>query len=436
MTVDLEANPKQYQFYVEAMKAVQGVSKKRNLLYGGAIRGGKSFISATIFLRLTQIYPNTRWHVIRSDFPKLVKTIIPTFEKIIDGSRKFKWSRDKSNYFIENTETKSKIFFMAENISHDPELNAFLGLETNGIYYEQIEELSKKLWNIGNSRVGSWYVDKMPKPLILATFNPSQSWIKQDIHVPFTKGELPNEFYYQLAFPDDNAFVTDEQKKVWDRMDERYKRQFISGDWSNFDMDGNRWAFAYDEQKHVVDSVPILDNQEIILSFDFNKNPICCSVVQIPNYTTIRVIETIKLPNSDIYELCKVINAKYPKKLFVVTGDASGSNLNAMVADNLNYYKIIREQLMLSIQQFKVPTINPRIAENRVLVNSLLSRGTIMMDRQKTKSLQFDLENVSVLPDGSLKKADRNDPAQQADALDTLRYAANTFCSKFVEINN
>jgi hypothetical protein len=91
---------------------------------------------------------------------------------------------------------------------------------------------------------------------------------------------------------------------------------------------------------------------------------------------------------------------------------------------------------MLSIQQFKVPTINPRIAENRVLVNSLLSRGTIIMDRNKTKSLQFDLENVSVLPDGSLKKADRNDPAQQADALDTLRYAANTFCSKFVEINN
>ena len=436
MIVDLQANPKQYDFYLEAMKAVQGATEKRNLLYGGAIRGGKSFICSAILLRVAQMYPNTRWHVIRSDFPKLQKTIIPTFEKIIDGNKKYKWSRDKSNYFVENLETKSRIFFMAENISHDPELNAFLGLETNGIYYEQIEELSKKLWNIGNSRVGSWYVDKMPKPLILATFNPSQSWIKQDIHIPFIQGALPPEFYYQLAFPDDNAFVTDEQKKVWERMDERYKRQFVAGDWSNFDMDGNRWAFAYDEQKHVVDSVPILDNQEIILSFDFNKNPICCSVVQIPNYSTIRVIETIKLANSDIYELCKVINAKYPKKLFIVTGDASGSNLNAMVADNMNYYKIIREQLMLGIQQFKVPTINPRIAENRVLVNSLLSRGTIMLDRNKTKSLQFDMENVSVLPDGSLKKADRNDPAQQADALDTLRYAANTFCSKFVEINN
>lgn len=433
MVVDLEANPKQYQFYIEAMKAVQGVSEKRNLLYGGAIRGGKSFISATIFLRLTQMYPNTRWHVIRSDFPKLQKTIIPTFEKIIDGTKKYKWSRDKSNYYIENVETKSKIFFMAENISHDPELNAFLGLETNGIYYEQIEELSKKLWNIGNSRVGSWYVDKMPKPIILATFNPSQSWIKQDIHVPFTKGELPSEFYYQLAFPDDNAFVTEEQKKVWDRMDERYKRQFVAGDWSNFDLDGNRWAYAYDARKHL-GKVEIDKGLEIILSFDFNKNPISCSVLQVPNFNTIRIAETIKLANSDIYELCKVIKAKYPNRLFIVTGDASGNNMSAMVKDNLNYYKIIREELMLSTQQFKVPMINPRIAENRVLVNSLFSRGDVLLDEEKTKPLQFDLENVTVLPDGTLRKMDRNDPAQQADALDTFRYAANTFCSKFIEI--
>jgi hypothetical protein len=192
------------------------------------------------------------------------------------------------------------------------------------------------------------------------------------------------------------------------------------------------WAYAFDETKHLTD-VEILKGHEIILSFDFNKNPICCSVVQIPNYSTIRVIETIKLNNSDIYQLCDVIKGKYPNSLFIVTGDASGNNLNAMVQDNLNYYKIIREQLKLATSQFRVPTINPRIAENRVLVNSLLSRGSVLIDKNKAKSLIFDLENVAVLPDGTLKKADRNDPTQQADALDTLRYACNTFCNKFIE---
>ncbi len=435
MIVDLQANPKQYQFYIEAMAAVQGATEKRNLFYGGAIRGGKSFICATIWLRFAAMFPNSKWHVIRSDFPKLQKTIIPTFEKIIDGAPHYRWSRDKSNYFVENTKTKAKIFFMAENISHDPELNAFLGLETNGIYFEQIEELRKKLWNIGSSRVGSWYIDKMPMPIKLATFNPTQTWIKHDFHIPFLKGELGNEYYYQLALPDDNAFVTDEQKKVWSRMDERYRRQFIGGDWSNFDMDGNRWAYAYDQTKHL-GNVTLNKQLPIIISFDFNRNPICCSVFQIREPDTIWIKETIKLPNSDIYELCDVILAKYGNAVYQVTGDASGKSSNALVKDNINYYTVIRQKLGLSNYQMMVPTINPSLDNNRMLVNSLLARGNVVLDEVGTKPLQFDLENVAVLPDGSIKKTDRNDPTQQADALDTFRYACNTYLKNFINLPN
>jgi hypothetical protein len=324
---------------------------------------------------------------------------------------------------------------MAENISHDPELNAFLGLETNGIYFEQIEELSKKLWNIGSSRVGSWYIDKMPTPLILATFNPTQTWIKDEIHIPYLKGELGPEFYYQLALPDDNAFVTDEQRKVWSRMDERYKRQFIGGDWTNFDMDGNRWAYAYDSTKHLK---PVELNKQlpIILSFDFNRNPICCSVLQVMPPSTIRVKETIKLANSDIYQLCDVIKSKYGNALYQVTGDASGKSSSALVQDNLNYYVVIRQKFNLSNNQMLVPSVNPSLEDNRMLVNSLLARGNVELDPQFTKGLQFDLENVAVLPDGTIKKTDRNDPTQQADALDTFRYACNTYLKNFIYLSN
>ena len=432
MNVDLQKNPKQFEFYVESMAAAQGATVIRNLLYGGAIRGGKSFVCATIFLRFSEMYPNSKWHVIRSDFPKLIKTIVPTFEKIIDGSPKYRWSRDKSNYFIENKKTGSKIYFMAENISHDPELNAFLGLETNGIYFEQIEELSEKLWNIGSSRVGSWYIDKMPTPIKLATFNPSQSWIKNKIHIPFMNGQLPKEYHYKLALPTDNAFVTQEQYDNWNRLDERYKRQFIQGDWTNFDDNGALWAYAYSQAKHL-GKVELDPKQEIKLSFDFNKNPMCCSVFQTFGFSKIRIVETIKLPNSDIYDMCNYIKANYGNRLFIVTGDASGNNLSAMVKDNLTYYRIIMNELNLSVNQLIVPTVNPRIEDNRILVNSVLSRGDFLMDAEKTKPLQFDFENAKVLPDGTLKKMDRSDPTQQLDALDTCRYAINTFMPTFAE---
>jgi hypothetical protein len=193
------------------------------------------------------------------------------------------------------------------------------------------------------------------------------------------------------------------------------------------------WAYAYDPQKHLCEFE--LDNsKETILSFDFNRNPMTCSVVQTDHISSLDIYETIKLPNSDIYQMCEYIRTLYGNRLLVVTGDASGNSGSAMVQDNLNYYKIIANELNLNIRHFQVPTINPSIAKNRVLVNSLLSRGEVRLNKEKTKPLQFDLENVSVLADGTLKKQDRTDPAQQADALDTFRYACNVFLNKFVDM--
>jgi len=68
-----------------------------------------------------------------------------------------------------------------------------------------------------------------------------------------------------------------------------------------------------------------------------------------------------------------------------------------------------------------------------MLVNSLLSRGNVKLDRQNTKELQFDLENVAVGEDGKIKKDNRSDITQQADALDTFRYLCNTFLNRFLE---
>jgi hypothetical protein len=56
MIVDLQSNPKQYEFYIQAMASAQGASEKTNLMYGGAIRGGKSFVCATIFLTSSNVY--------------------------------------------------------------------------------------------------------------------------------------------------------------------------------------------------------------------------------------------------------------------------------------------------------------------------------------------------------------------------------------------
>lgn len=190
------------------------------------------------------------------------------------------------------------------------------------------------------------------------------------------------------------------------------------------------WAYCFEEAKHVKETG--LDRSKTVyLSFDFNRNPISCFVAQEYN-NAIFGIEMIKLNDSDIYKLCEYITTHYHGCLFIVTGDATGQASTALVQDNLNYYKVIRAQLRLAPQQLKVPKINPKLSENKVLVNSLLYNYTVNLDPVKCKGLIFDLENVKILPDGSIDKTDRKDPTKQADALDTFRYFCNTFFSWFL----
>jgi hypothetical protein len=140
---------------------------------------------------------------------------------------------------------------------------------------------------------------------------------------------------------------------------------------------------------------------------------------------TVKVLQTIKLENSDIYKLCTTIQALYPNYLYMVTGDATGKNSSGLVKDNINYYTVIREKLALSNGQMKVPAVNPRLENNQVLVNSVLANMSVEIHEQHAAALHYDLRNVKTNSDGTIVKNNRQDATQQADALDTFRYFCN-----------
>lgn len=425
--IDFSRNPKQWEYFLEVNKAIARMSPYRKFAYGGAIRGGKTYVTLGIILRGCARFPGMKAHVIRNDFPNLQATTIPSLEKIIRGSDNWKWNREKANYFAYH-KNDSKIFFKPENIKNDPELNDFLGLETNWIFLEQLEEIQKKTWQICTSRVGSWYIDPMPPAFMFTTFNPTQKWPKEEIYMKSLNGELPPDFFYQTALPSDNAFVTEDQWSNWGTMDERYQKQFIAGDWTNFDETDNLFAYCYDASKHLGE-VEYNPRVTLILSFDFNVDPITCFVSQVYG-GCLYGIEQISLSNSDIYKLCEYIKVKYGDATDItVTGDASGKNRSALTKDNINYYQIIKRQLNLHISRFKVPEANPPLEENRVLVNAVLHKYKVILDKTRCKALDDDLRNVRVLPDGGIDKSNK----KLTHALDCFRYTCNTFLSHVIK---
>jgi len=252
-----------------------------------------------------------------------------------------------------------------------------------------------------------------------------------NIEIPAMNGKPPEivKYIYNSTHTTyhDNKFCKPERAAFLEQLatlDPYYYQVFTLGKWGNR-KNSDPFCFTFDKEKHIAPTT-LNRSQEVKLSFDFNVNPITCQVLQDYNNRTYG-IESIKLDSSDIYKLCDYISINYPGCLFVVTGDATGQNTSALVQDGINYYTVIKNKLNLSMGQIKVPTINPKVKENRVLVNAAFSLMDIILDPVKCKGLIFDLENVSVNDMGDIDKGDRSNPKKRADHLDGLRYYLNSF---------
>lgn len=195
----------------------------------------------------------------------------------------------------------------------------------------------------------------------------------------------------------------------------------VLGEWGVRDK-SNKFAFAYEQSKHV-GHVAYNPDYLIWLSFDFNVNPISCTAFQYYD-DVLRAIKCFKLDNSNIYELCTLIASYFPDAMFKVTGDASGTSRSAMVADNVNYYTIIKDELGLIWSQFNIPSVNPRIEENQVKVNAVLYAGLFIADSENCKELIYDLTYVEIDENKKIIK-DRTAESKKADFLDHFRYICN-----------
>lgn len=419
---DLTKNVKQQEFLYEVFKTIHpSISDKRYFFYGGGVRGGKTFICLTILILLAKKYPKSRWHIIRDSFTTLEETTIPSLEKICPETTTTKWYRNKSNYHLAFP-NGAKIYLVSESYYQDPSLHWMDGLETNGIFLEQLEGLQQKTLTKSMERTGSWLIDPMPPGLILSTFNPTQNWVKKEIYEKHRSGKLVAPYYFLEALPADNPFNTEDQWRGWGNLDSLSYAARIKGNWDAFQSD-KPFAYAFKEKDHVAEAdFEYSSGHELRLSFDFNKDPITAIASQEVD-GEIRIIEEFRLANSDIYELCERITTAFPFALFLVTGDASGRNRSALVQGNINYYTVIQDKLGLSDGQMRQPSINPAVKDSRVLVNSILQNFPIKIS-PKCVYLVEDLKFVEVDEENDI---DKTKDKHRTHILDCFRYLLNTF---------
>lgn len=427
--IRFEPFPKQKEF-IEAVFS----GEHKILGYGGAMGGGKTFVCLATLILLHRIYPNSRSAVVRDSMPTLKKTTIPSFRKVLpDGFMVRYNSQDNIAYF----KNGSEMLFMSEDISHDPDLDKFKGLEVNWAFLEQMEELSRDTLDMMLTRIGRNRLNPMPNSCIMYTINPASNWVYDYCYDRDKKGTLPKDHYYLRATVFDNPVLSEDESYLaqFNNLDKLTYKRYIEGDWDAF-AGKNPFAHAFDEIKHT--GIVEADYEiPFYLSFDFNHDPVTCTVWQ--HKEKIRCLYEFS-SSTGLSTLCEKLKNYLGfeddelQKIVYVTGDRSGWNKSELLDGNKTAYDIIISNLKLTRYQVQTPSMNPNIFKSRELVNGILEHHPdIMIDSRHCPNLVFDCKFVEADDSHKILK-DRNKTAGKADFLDTLRYYLNTYHQDFIRV--
>lgn len=209
--------------------------------------------------------------------------------------------------------------------------------------------------------------------------------------------------------------------------DEQNRKQEIFGEF--IDMTEKAFLYAFNKDKHTGPAIKANPHLPLLVSFDFNVEPMTAIIGQKPDIKTFIVFDEVSIPSGSTPEVCDIITAKYPHFKFKidVTGDATGQSRTSMIRGNVNHYKIIKEKLELTDRQLLVPKVNPSILNSRVLCNSLLQNVKITITENCVQTIH-DCTYAVVDDDGELVKTN----IEGLHKLDALRYGLEAAFPNFL----
>lgn len=426
--IDLTKNEKQSLLFKHVKGIAEGVSNKRVIFYGGSIRGGKTIGTLACMLWLALKYPGCKIVIVRSSLPDLRKTTLDSFKMVFPPAIIKSFKQDIMECQLVNG---SRILFFAESFDKDKDLNRFKGLECNFILLEQLEELQKITLDKSLERVGSYRMPdgQQPPGIILATFNPTQNWVRTLLYEPFIENKLPKSWLYISASSEDNPFVTKDQKEAWKTMDPISYNRFVLGDWDAVATDYLfAWAFKTSQHKYRVPELKYGD--PYFISFDFNLDPMCAIILSHANDRKFYVVDEMRIKNCDVEGMCKAIERKYGRNIVAITGDSSGRTRNQASIQLGSHYDIIKRYFKLKSSQIKVSKANIRHLRSQMICNTVLIKHPDFKISDRCKYLIADLLGVKILPSGSIDKSDH----KMGHHLDAWRYAIHAFCPSYTKI--
>lgn len=381
------------------------------VLYGGAIRGAKSYWGCLEIISLCFQYPNSRWLLLRESWGNVQGKLLLTFNEnfIQKGFGQYVKEFNKETYTLTWT-NGSQIVFMAESFNNDKELNRFRGLEINGAFLDEVNEIREETFDKIIERSGSWFHAEHCPIKILMSCNPTQGWVKDRFYDPWKLGKLPKGIAYIQALITDNPYIPKEYLESL-KLLPRYKYEvFVMGNWDISLKQGGEFYKEFEMDKHV-EATKYDPLKALHISWDENVNPyLPVGIFQIDG-KIIRMIDEITgvSPNNTVKWVCGEIKKKYYQHRagMFIYGDATSRKSDVKLEKGYNFFYLIQNELAQFTPQLRVPQANPSVVTRGMFINEVLrSRfGDISVKiGEHCKKMLNDILNIKEAEDGSKSK--------------------------------
>ncbi len=154
------------------------LSCARETLADGGIGSSKTFGGIMRLLMLAERYPGSRWFVARQTYKDLTQTTRKTFDRVCPPG-----------WIIRDVLSEMTLFNGSEIVwAHldEYDIKTLMGLEINGAFLDQVEEINPEIYDMLDSRIGRWYQPQWETPCppyIWSTSNPNgKDWVYFRFH--------------------------------------------------------------------------------------------------------------------------------------------------------------------------------------------------------------------------------------------------------------
>jgi len=217
-------------------------SEIKELLFGGAAYGGKSWVGCEWFLWACLAYPGIRCFIGRHRLKQIRKSTIVTFKKVCKKHNipQDWWHYNEVDVFIRFKNGSEIVGLEMMYKPSDPDFESYGSTEFTFGWIEEGGGVSARAYEIAATRIGRHMnLECGIIGKLLITGNPSRNWMYRGFYKPSKEGKLPKNKKYIQSFSYENIKGDPGYIETLQGLTGQARQRLLLGNWE-FEDDPNQ----------------------------------------------------------------------------------------------------------------------------------------------------------------------------------------------------